>query len=945
MHVSHRSKPLSFALKTLTSAVACAVLLSPVANAAGLGKLTVLSSLGQPLRAEIELTSVAAEESSDLTARLAPADAFRLANIDFNPALLSLRFEVENRNGRQVIRVSSTQPINEPFVDMLLELSWTGGRLVREYTFLLDPAEMRSTQAPQVAAPVDVPSRAASAAQVAPPAARAATPRPAREPAAREPARESARNTADAANGGEYRVKPGDTLGRIARQLKPVDVSLDMMLVALYRANPEAFAGNNMNRLKSGQILSVPDSDAIKGGMSEGEAHGVVIAHAADFNAYRNKLAGQVAASTPARGGESGQSAAGKITAKVEERATPANEARDQLKLSKSASGEAGAGKTAKSSDEDRIAREKQVAEANARVKELEKNVTDLEKLMAVKNKAMADKQKAASAPAPAASAPAPVVASAPVETAPAPKKPSKPVITEPSLMDTVMDNIQLIGAGLVAVLGLAGLAAARRRRAAQAAPAAEAPKAEVSVLGDPGPQAQPLIAETGGQSVDTNNSVFNSNFAPSASQLDTNEVDPVAEADVYIAYGRDAQAEEILKEALRTHPERHPVRLKLMEIFSNRKDARSFEAQASELYSMTKGQGEEWAQAAVMGLALDPNNPLYAGSAGAAAVAAEAPAAAADAPLSADDFANMFAEPAPASSAAPVAEAHDFSGLDLDLSADATATPTEAPVHAMDFSLDDMTALPALDDLPAATQAPIPAADAEHFLDFDLGGLSMDSTTAPTAAPAEPAAAEPFDLAFDLEAPPSSATDAPAAAPSSEPAPLTADDFAMDFGLDLPTTAPAIDVPTTAPAAAADPLAELDMMDFDLPGVTPAETAAPATAAPEPVLDVSDFAMPDFPELDIAATQAPSAPPTAADFDLSGIDLDLIGSNAKLAPAEGGEEMSALQMEMDTKLDLAIAYQEIGDKEGARELLDEVIRGGTSDQVNRATAMRTALG
>jgi pilus assembly protein FimV len=312
MHVSHRSKPLSFALKTLTSAVACAVLLSPAANAAGLGKLTVLSSLGQPLRAEIELTAVAPEESSDLTAKLAPTEAFRLANIDFNPALLSLRFEVENRNGRQLIRVSSTQPINEPFVDMLLELSWTGGRLVREYTFLLDPAEMRSAQAPQVAAPVDVPGRAAAvAAPAAQPAARAPLARPAREPAAR-PAREAA-EPRDSANANEYRVKPGDTLGRIARQMKPVDISLDMMLVALYRANPEAFAGHNMNRLKSGQILSVPDSDAIKGGASESEAHGVVIAHAADFNAYRNKLAGQVASSTPAPGGESGQSAAGKI--------------------------------------------------------------------------------------------------------------------------------------------------------------------------------------------------------------------------------------------------------------------------------------------------------------------------------------------------------------------------------------------------------------------------------------------------------------------------------------------------------------------------------------------------------------------------------------------------------------------------------------------------------
>ena len=136
----------SFALKSLTSAVASAVLLAASANAAGLGKLTVLSSLGQPLRAEIELTAVSADEAGALVARLAPTDAFRSANIDFNPALMSLRFDVEQRSGKQVIKVSSSQPINEPFVDMLLELTWTGGRMVREYTFLLDPPDLQPEQ-------------------------------------------------------------------------------------------------------------------------------------------------------------------------------------------------------------------------------------------------------------------------------------------------------------------------------------------------------------------------------------------------------------------------------------------------------------------------------------------------------------------------------------------------------------------------------------------------------------------------------------------------------------------------------------------------------------------------------------------------------------------------------------------------------------------------------
>jgi pilus assembly protein FimV len=947
------------------------VLLSPAANAAGLGKLTVLSSLGQPLRAEIELTAVSADEAAGLAAKLAPPDAFRLANIDFNPALLSLRFEVEQRNGRQIIRVSSGQPINEPFVDMLLELSWTGGRLVREYTFLLDPAEMRNTQSAQVAAPVDV-ARAGAAAQAA--QARA-TPAPAPEPREPRAARQPREPRGEGAQ--EYRVKPGDTLGRIAAQLKPSEVSLDMMLVALYRANPEAFIGNNINRLKSGQILAVPDSDAIKGGASEGEAHGVVVAHAADFNAYRNKLAGQVSSSTPAKAPESAQSAAGKISAKVEERATPVTESKDQLKLSKAA-GAPVEGKTAAAGDEERLARDKQVADANARVKELEKNVSDLEQLMAVKNKTMADKQQAAKAPetagaaAPAAAAPAPQVKK-PIKLAP-------PPVAQPGLMDALMDNIQAIGIALVALLGGGAYLISRRRKQQGDVKA----KAETSMLGDPGLQAQPLIAETGGQSVDTNNSVFNSNFAPSASQLDTNEVDPVAEADVYIAYGRDAQAEEILKEALRTHPERHAVRLKLMEIYANRKDARSFEAQASELYAMSKGQGDEWAQAAALGLAIDPLNPLYA-SAGGDSTLVNARAAESDARAEAErepqpeDFTSMFdAEPAAEPAAAPVAERYtasaDFGGLDLDLSQDAaTAAPAAAPVAALDNSMDfnfdsDITALPAMDEAPvpapAAPAAPTPAtmaaeSDADHFLDFDLGGLSFEPVTASIApaiempgpadtpaieaeahvAPAAEPAAEPFDFAFDLDPPvkaePAAASAAtPAFTPADAPAAAPADDFSMDFGLDLPASA--IEDIEAAPARPVDPLAELDLMDFDLPATPAASQGAFATSTPS--LTAADFAIPELPE------GSASPAPAAQEFDLSGIDLDLIGgAGAKTAgPAE--EEMSALHMEMDTKLDLAIAYQEIGDKEGARELLDEVIRGGSDDQVERASSMRALL-
>jgi pilus assembly protein FimV len=920
MPVPTRSSIVSFALKTLTGAVASAVLVAATANAAGLGKLTVLSSLGQPLRAEIELTAVSADEAGALVAKLAPAEAFRVANIDFNPTLLSLRFEIEQRNGRQIIRVTSSQPVNEPFVDMLLELNWTGGRMVREYTFLLDPAEMRATQSPQVAAPVDL-GRGASAAPSAAPATPAAapsvpsTPAPARQPAAVSPPAPSSKSAS------EYTVKAGDNLTRIANQVKPVDVSLDMMLVALYRANPEAFSGNNMNRLKSGQILAVPDSDTIRNTAPEGEARGVVVAHAADFNAYRAKLAGQVANSTPAKEPETTQNVSGKITAKVEEKPNAVNAAKDKLTLSKTTASAPVQGKTGLAV-EDKIAKQKELDDAAARIKELEKNTRDLESLMAVKSKTAADARQASASAAVSASAAASVEASAPAKPKRTLVVPPKR-IAEPSLYETLMENLNYVGLAAAALLVGAGAMIASRRRKKFVVPAEEP-----SILGDTAIPSQALIAEAGGQSVDTNNSVFNSNFAPSASQLDTNEVDPVAEADVYIAYGRDAQAEEILKEALRTHPERHAVRLKLLEIYVTRKDARSFENQASELYSMTRGQGDEWAQAAAMGQSLDPSNPLYTNGAsdGSTMFAAAAPAVAAGAAAAAfppSDVGGEFSAPAPAPAPAD-------GGLDLDLGMDAAPA---ADGNGMDFSSDLETALPQAAD--AAISPASVAAESDNLMDFDLGGLSFEpvpAVAAPIEMPAPAAEPDPaedaFNLAFDTPAAP-----APAAEPAAAPAPA-AEDLSMDFGLDLPAE-------TTKPSASSDPL-DLDLMGFDIPDLP----AAPAPAIAE--LGADDFDLPAAEEI------TPAPPPAAQEFDLSSIDLDLGGAlgggggaaATEAAPAHARDDaLSAHHMEMDTKLDLAIAYQEIGDKEGARELLDEVLRGGSDDQIAKANAMRAQLG
>lgn len=998
MHSNKRPTSGLFNLKTLSAAVASALVFSN-AYAAGLGKLTVLSSLGQPLRAEIELTAVSKDEVGALSAKLASAEAYRQANIDFHPALMTLRFAVEQRGDRQFIRLSSAQPLNEPFVDMLLELSGPNGRLVREYTFLLDPADLRTTQSAQVA-PTPVPEAAAPASQP-----RAVQAEPAPAPRASSPARiqraepapRAARtvpvpveNPTDASQG-EYRVRNGDTLARIASQVKPGGVSLDQMLVALYQSNPEAFIGNNMNRLKAGQILSVPDADKARS-IGAAEARGIVVAQSADFNNYRNKLAGQVASAAPQKSAESKQTAGGKITAKVEEKPTPASESKDKLKLSNAQPAQAGAAeKAGPATQEDKIARDKAIAEANSRVKELENNVTELQKLLEVKNKALAEQQKQADAATstakPATEKPAAQVTQKPDETkvenpaeskpaeskaatpaqpasppvaaapAPAPEKPKAvtpppaPAPEQAGFFDELLGNplvLPGIGALLVA-LGALGVIRARRQK--------QSKQFEDSIITDSSLKANSLFGSTGGQSVDTNNSVFNSSFSPSASQLDTNEVDPVAEADVYIAYGRDAQAEEILKEALRTQPDRHAVRVKLLEIYSNRKDLRAFEVLATELYGLTKGEGDDWAQAASMGVAIDPNNPLYAsGKTEAADGALIAPTQ----PLDEQGLATLLS-----STQSDTSQLEAIDGLDpdasyfnnTDLGADTANAPVPVPEpeaepahevtsNDLDFDLDGMQDLVPPNTiprpLPAEPPADLTAIDFD-FLDEPVKPAEtevnnvLDMTTATESAPeatAEPSASISSidDLEFSLGD--DKPVDAAAQAPMVED--ISLDSLALPAETGIPDIAD-LSLPVEEPKAEAEPSA-VDPLDFDLSGISlelnpqeanPADLSTKEEVLPEPVAD-----------FDLGESEAVASAPaeTSASLELPDLDFDSMNSQMQ------AEDIDAGSAEMATKLDLAIAYQEIGDKEGARELLDEVLKGGTPEQSERAKALLLEL-
>src|SRR5438309_2529110 len=515
-------------------------LASPMVRAAGLGQLSVISPLGQPLNAEIEIVSLQPGEEEGLVARLAPPDAFRAAGIDFNPALATARFAIERRGGRPLLRVRTTQPVNDPFLEILVELQWTTGRLVREYTVLLDPPEYRGPQAiaaapaaraTPAAAPEPKPAEA-PAAQPAPESARAPAPAPleakplpsvparaaepapvaeaqvekpaaaeAEKPAAAEAEKPAAEPVGEpaAAEEGKVAVKKGDTLSEIARQNLPRGANLNQMLIAIYRANEDAFIRKNVNLLRAGRILDIPGAEAVSA-IDPEEARRLVQAHMDDFAVYRSRLA---AASTSVEAPGGRREAEGKIEPKPE---APAAAPRDQVRLSKADPSKPAAPASRAAGGDDAVARESAPKAAQSRVTDLERNVTDLQKLLEMKNQQLAELEKKAQAkPAPVVPVPAPVapkpVAEAPKPASeapkpvaeapkppvhppkPAPEAPTHPVQAakprpkpappppEPSIVDEFLNNpIALAGlSGVIVLLAGYGVWTWRKKKTTQA--------------------------------------------------------------------------------------------------------------------------------------------------------------------------------------------------------------------------------------------------------------------------------------------------------------------------------------------------------------------------------------------------------------------------------------------------------------------------------------------
>ncbi|HAQ86588.1 MAG TPA: peptigoglycan-binding protein LysM, partial [Pseudomonas sp.] len=259
-------------VRNLVLAIAAATALtSEMAYALGLGEVTLKSALNQPLVAEIELLDAKTLAPGEVVPVLASAEDFNRAGVDRQYFLTDLTFTpVLRPDGKSVIRVSSTKPVREPYLNFLIEVLWPSGRLLREYTLLLDPPlyspEIAASVAPQlpVATPV---SRPAAAPQVA---SRST----------------SSSSTTPASQGGEYKVTPNDTLWEIAERAR-LGGTVHQTMLAIQDINPDAFIGNNINRMKNGQVLRLPSAEQI-GRRSQAEA----IQEVAQQNASWRQAAG-----------------------------------------------------------------------------------------------------------------------------------------------------------------------------------------------------------------------------------------------------------------------------------------------------------------------------------------------------------------------------------------------------------------------------------------------------------------------------------------------------------------------------------------------------------------------------------------------------------------------------------------------------------------------------
>jgi pilus assembly protein FimV len=598
--------------------------------ALGLGEIHLNSSLNEPMKAEIDLIGATPEELTALHAELASRDAFTRYGIDRPPFLATLTFKVgKGKDGRDALLVRSTDAIPEPFVTFLVEVNWARGRLMREYTVLLDPPVYTPGESANSSTPVTAPSSAAPPRRTAP--APAPTPAPApvasHAPVASPAPSAAPAESAGPITGNSYRVGKGDTLSKIARSLHSESpAAVDQTMMAVYRANPDAFGGN-INILRRGSVLRLPGADEIAA-LNQTEATNEVRRQMSEWHGTGGAPSnGHLRLVTPGAGG-----------------------------------GTAGGGGDTSSAN----------AEAQAlkdRVKDLEGQLAESHRLIDLRNSELSALQRklgvpptttaptpaptppvqatppaqVAPTPPPAASTPTPVPP--PVESttppvpvpapAPVPKKPVvAPAAESGSWIDWLSDHWWMPAAVIVALILVLAIAA-RRRRQGGGGDLNRLDGTDVSDFRDPklgtrrgedsfvveesGEHPQPDFDAPHDSLADTHSNLkAPEDTMSSESAVNLDQGDPLAEADFHMAYGLYDQAADLVRIALEREPDRRDLRLKLLEIYFVWGNKDAFLQTAKGLESTRdRAPAGEWDKIVIMGKQICPDEPLFAASAG----------------------------------------------------------------------------------------------------------------------------------------------------------------------------------------------------------------------------------------------------------------------------------------------------------------------------------------
>lgn len=777
-------------MRKLVLAVAVAMA-SGKAIALGLGDIQLHSSLNEPFSADIQLISDKPGELQGAVVRLAPQDAFSQAGIDWPAVLADLKFNVVQQGNSAVVKVTSSQPIREPFLDFIVQLQWPNGRLLREYTVLLDPpmfnGEKAAAPAPIASAPIS--SAPAPAAAVSPETSTepSAKTKPAAVPSAPAPApspRPAAAPQRTAAPGSYGPTQRTDTAWAVANQVRPdPSITVHQAMLALLEANPDAFLDSNVNSMLAGHVLRVP-ARAVMAAIPARDAEREVHRQYEQWRQARSGAPVRPQASTPAAAAPSGDAAAA---------APAATEQPSRLRLaapgdSAAETPGAGGGKNIEKLRNDlSIALESADAarreneELRSRLSALEGQINSMQRLLTLKDGTLADMQNQPGAPAPVPPAaegsvtppPAEAPSAAPGTVEPAqptpPAEPAAPVEPEPST--DLFDNPALLaaaGGGVLLLLALAWLMARRRREEKEgeearlepilAEAAAEVAAAQAARKGTAGEVTEseeaPLSPQMGALAEEVAKGVEGEG-AQTASQLDVmhtadGDIDPIVEADVYLAYRRYQQAEALIQTALAKQPQRLDLKVKLLEIYYAARDAESFRLLAESLHDELRRNPDDglWQRVAAMGAELLPDHALFASGASKGSDAAMATSGAGAALFAAGDAVVADGELPPAPQEDFFMDAHE------------TATPSGEPSLDLDLNLGGAQHMDAaaggdgLDDMMRGGPGGVP--------DLDIGKDAATSASLRT----------PED---ERGAPPS---------PSWQTEPALSD-FGMDFNLD----------------------------------------------------------------------------------------------------------------------------------------------------------------